>query len=101
MRTPQKDEVKWWENHPGRVKSTFKGSQVRKESFFEEPGRSWVCLEPLSWRMGKRRGKWGGDEIGESEALKGFPRPVTNFRISPGSMRQLLKQSRDKITFAL
>ena len=84
-------------NHPGRVKSTFKVSQVRKESFFEE-------LEDGACELkdGKEEGKMGRDEIGEREwSFEGHSKPVTKFRISPGSTRQLLKQSRDKITFAL
>ena len=66
--------------------------------------RNWKKFgvsEPLSWRMGKRRGKWGEMRLEREWSFEGLSKPVSKFRISPGSMRQLLEQSRDKITFAL
>ena len=87
-------------NHPGRVKSTFKGSQVRKESFFEELEEVW-CVWTSELEDEKEEGEWGEMRLEREWSFEGLSKPVTKFRISPGSMRQLLEQSRDKITFAL
>ena len=55
-------------NHPGRVKSTFKGSQVRKESFFEELEEVW-CVWASELEDGKEEGEMERDEIGERVKL--------------------------------
>lgn len=84
-------------SHPGRVQNTFKGSEVSRELLWGTE-RSSVCLESLSWRVGKRgRGKWREMMLEREGRLGGLSKPVKEFRISLRSNRQPLKQWHDYI----